>query len=132
MDWIEIVLTLVFIVLGALGGRRKQQRQAPKTSPEQADLPEFSQEDDDRSPEQWLQEIMEGLSATVPPKQEDPVVVQPPVEPLRPQSQPQSRPARPLRPEQEPKSEEQATWNREEKRKLILYSEIMKPKFEES
>ncbi len=128
MDWIEIVLTLVFIVLGALGGRRKQQRQAPKTRPEQADLPEFSQEDDDRSPEQWLQEIMEGLSATVPPKQEDPVEVQPPVEPLRPQS----RPARPLRPEQEPKSEEQATWNREEKRKLILYSEIMKPKFEES
>ena len=141
MDWTEILITLACIVLGAIGSRRKKAaREVPQRDPENDAASEPQPGGPEPSVEQWIQEIYAQFepkpSAFEPAKEE--VVEAAPQAPK--EKQPQSvRPQTTTAPANKPAfdfdmqtSEEKSRWTAEEKRKLILYSEIMKPKYTES
>ena len=107
MDWIEIVITIVLLGAGLIGNIRKKARVATSE-------PDFLDE-----PHLWQEP--EKTAAAGP----DPEFVSDLVEEAPQATERMEEP-------KEVVASASSQWSKEELKKLVLYSELMKPKFEES
>lgn len=117
-DWVDVVLPVIMVALSVVGlfSKKKQQRQRAQERRARA-LREFMVEDPEPDPESGFEPGPEEEAAVPPP-------VQPFTDPLQEgQCVVEHHPA---------ESEGQARETLEiDPKKLVLYSEIMKPKFDE-
>lgn len=135
MDWIDILITFLLLGAGLIGNlRKKPQQRAPQgEAPPEDSMPETSVQDlidaltkMRQEAELSFQEEEELVQAPAPKvdvvEEAIPQTVSKAPSPVAPQPVPQENT------EQDP----QNSWSPEELKKLVLYSEIMKPKFTES
>lgn len=135
MDWIDILITFLLLGAGLIGNlRKKPQQRAPQgEAPPEDPMPETSVQDLIDALTKMRQEVELSF-----PEEEELVQAPAPKVDVVEEAIPQtvSKAPSPVAPQPVPQEnaeqDSQNSWSPEELKKLVLYSEIMKPKFTES